>query len=316
MRLRTSAFWKRMLAPGALSVVLLSQSVTSAEPTSDQPDSVQNGKIKLVQQETAPAQPAPAATPNQPAQPSAPSSGGGTRGVPSFTKPTADTATPSASVAAPSIQNDTIGGGQAQTRTGGDAGTLIASSPSVTGVGLQRRNPIITDARIRGFHIGQLPTFLDGGYFFPARQDIDTIASKIDPSNIDNITIVKGPYDVRHGPGFAFIIVDTLETPRYKDGFEIHGSTQMNYKSNGSQIQGRQAIWGGDKDYGFRLGYDIKSGNDYETGAGFKEPSSYRSQNIDFAVGFQLSCDSHIEFHGLRQDLYNVELPGQDSVCG
>ncbi len=214
---------------------------------------------------------------------------------------------------APATQaaSSVIFGGEAQGRASSDLGDLLGKSPSALGVEVQRRNPIITDPRIRGYHVGQLLTTADGAFYVPARQDLDTLVSKIDSNLIRDVIIVKGPYSVRYGPGFSFLDIETLGSPRYRNGFEAHGSSSLQYKSNGDQWRGRQSFWGGDCDWGFRVGYDLAAGHDFRTGDDFRLPSSYNTQNIDFAFGFDLGQDAHFELRVLRQDQHDVEFPGQ-----
>ncbi|HMC64278.1 MAG TPA: TonB-dependent receptor, partial [Gemmataceae bacterium] len=219
-------------------------------------------------------------------------------------------ATPQQQAIASQPSANTVGGGEALTRPSSDVGDLLGKSESSTGVEVQRRSPIVTDPRVRGYHVGQLITQADGAYWFPARQDLDTIVSKIDSSLIQSIVVLKGPYSVRYGPGFSFIDVETLDTPRYDDGWQLHGTTAYGYKTNGQQQHGRQTLWGGTDEWGFRLGWDIGVGNDYESGNDTRMPSSYNSQNWNYAFGYTISPDSRIEFRGIRLDQHDVEFPG------
>jgi outer membrane receptor protein involved in Fe transport len=204
-----------------------------------------------------------------------------------------------------------VSGAEAQTRDTSDVGDLLSRSQSAPGVIVQHRTPIVTDPHVRGYYDGQIYTQFDEGYWFPARQDLDTIVSKIDSRAIRDVTVLKGPFSVRYGPALAFLDVETLDAPRYKNGFEGHGSTSLSYKTNGEQWHGVQRFWGGGADWGFRVGYDLNVGNDYETGADVRMPSSFNSQNFTFDIGLDLSPDSHIEFKGLRLDQHNVEFPGE-----
>src|SRR5262249_21308946 len=130
-------------------------------------------------------------------------------------------------------------------------------------------------------------------------------------TQLENVLAIKGPYAVRYGPGFAFLDVLTLRTGRYKEGWEFHGQTSILYKTNGDQVRGRQTYWGGSTDWGFRIGYDLFTGNDYDSGNGTQIPSSYNSQNLDFSFGYDFSPDSRLELKVIRQDQENVEFPGQ-----
>ncbi|MCI0681412.1 MAG: TonB-dependent receptor [Gemmataceae bacterium] len=187
----------------------------------------------------------------------------------------------------------------------------LRDAPSATGVGSQRRSAVSFDPRVRGYHIGQLVSYANGGFWAPARIDLDTALGKINPDWVQEINVIKGPYSVRYGPGFAFIDVVSLPPERYKNGeFEAYGSTALTYRTNGNGWTGRQYVWGGHCDWGFRLGYNLLAGNDYEMGNGDRLPSSYNSHDADFAVGFDLSDHSALEVKYLRVQQYDVEYPG------
>ncbi len=212
--------------------------------------------------------------------------------------------------AIPDTASDTISGGEAITRGTTDVGDLLGKSLSSLGVAVQRRTPIVTEPRVRGYLLGQIVTASDGTYWFPARPDLDTIVSKLDSTLIDYIVVIKGPYSVRYGPGFSFIDVGTLPTPRYDCYFETHGSTSLGFKTNGAGWHGRQSVWGGNDFWGFRVGWDTLAGNDYFDGNHVRIPSSYNSQNFDFAVGGNLTEDMSVEFKYFRLHQRNVEFPG------
>jgi len=79
-----------------------------------------------------------------------------------------------------------------------ESGELFSGSRSALGVTTQKRNPIISEPRIRGSRIGQLGA--SGSYWLPARIDLDTAVSKLDSKQLESVSIVKGPYAVRYGP--------------------------------------------------------------------------------------------------------------------
>ncbi len=269
------------------------------------------GEIQLVQQ--------PGAKPAQPLQPvdtapstalAAPTSGvslpqglfGPTGGAP------AAEASAGQQAAATTPGANVVSGLESVSRATTDAGDLVGKSQSAVGVVTQRRSPIITDPRIRSYHVGQVITQADGAFWFPARTDLDTIVSKIDSSSIRNMVVIKGPYSARYGPGFSFLDIETEETPRY-ECFEWHGRTYFTYKNNGEQFYGRQSFWGGDEHWGFRVAYGHRTGNDYTAGDEVDIPASYNSRDFDAALGFTLSPDSRLELKLIRLDQTNVEIP-------
>lgn len=209
--------------------------------------------------------------------------------------------------ASPGLLSDHVPGTEAIGAATMDAGSLLGQSPAALGVGLQRRTPVVNDPRIRGSRIGQLAA--SGSYWVPARIDLDTILSKIDSSLVERMDVIKGPYSVRDGPGFLFLDVELLRSPRF-DQPQMHGSTGVNYKSNGEQLYGRQNIWGGGRKWGFRAGYGHSTGNDYASGSGELFPSSYNSREADVAFGFDPAPQENVEINGLRLDQTNLEFPG------
>jgi iron complex outermembrane recepter protein len=268
-------------------------------------------KTLPVAAQTQPAQPA------QPAQPVQP---------PQLTPPTPEAAPPrevgaislesllpsvlgpaAAPAAPPQAQSTGSGAGTSKQ----DTGSFLASSAAATGVEVQQRSQVSYDPRIRGYHVGQLTTIADGAFWTPARIDLDSAVAKINPDDIYNVIVIKGPYSVRYGPGFAFLDIETIPTFRSKSGeFEAHGSTSVGYRTNGEGWTVRDYIWGGGCNWGFRIGYDLLAGNDYREGNGDRIPSSYNSQNVDVALGFDLSSQSHLEVKYLRNMLRDTEYPG------
>ena len=205
--------------------------------------------------------------------------------------------------------SDVISGSEAKIRASTDAGSLLGKSPTALGVGVQKRNPIVTDTRVRGSRVGQL--LASGSYWVPARMDLDTMLSKIDSRIIDEMIVIKGPYSSRHGPGLNFVDVTLLPSPRFANGYESHGRSSLDYKTNGKQWYGRQTALAGSDNWGMRVGYGHRTGNDYSTGDGDLVASSYKSRDVDVALGFDLPEDRHVEFSYLRLDQTDVEYPGQ-----
>src|SRR5262249_14772952 len=191
-----------------------------------------------------------------------------------------------------------------------DVAGLLQRSLASTGVETQQRNEISSDPRIRGLRIGQYTTYADGGYFLPARLDLDTAVSKYDARSVANVIVIKGPYSVRYGPGFAFLDIATYDTPRYQDGFKVEGRTYYNYQTNGQPEAFLQSVQGGEANWGFRITSDFRVGNDYLDGNENRIPSSYNSENVNFALGYTFSEDSRIEFKALRLYQHDIEFPG------
>ena len=199
-------------------------------------------------------------------------------------------------------------GREAFTRTAGKSDDLLDRSSSVLGVSAQKRTPISTDIRVRAERRGQL--LASGSFWFPARADLDTMMNKIDSRIVDHLILIKGPYSSRYGPGFAFVDMALLQSPRYENGYDWNGSTSLIYKSNGEQWFGRQSISGGNENWGYRVSYGHSTGNDYEDGAGVLLPTSFNSRDFYATIGADIDASSRWEFSYIRLDQTDVEFPG------
>jgi outer membrane receptor protein involved in Fe transport len=206
----------------------------------------------------------------------------------------------------------TITGGQAASfYNAPDIGRLLIDSDNSLGIQNQFRSAVITDPRIRGYHVGQITTYGDGGFFVPARLDLDTLVSKFDPTLVRDIQVIKGPYSVRYGPGFSFLDIATFDSPRSQPGtFELHERTLFGYSSNGQGLHALQMFAFGAPDWGVRATYDFRVSNDYKAGDGFDVPSSYNSQTGQIVAGFNLNDCNRIEFKAVRLYQHDVEFPG------
>src|SRR5262249_34232224 len=86
--------------------------------------------------------------------------------------------------------------------------------------------------------------------------------------------------------------------------------TSMGYQTNGEQFDALQGVFVGDSNWGFRATYEFLTGNDYRAGNGQDIAASYNSNNVNWALGFDLSPNSSLEFKGLRIHQQGVEFPG------
>ena len=192
-----------------------------------------------------------------------------------------------------------------------DLGSALAGSNSVQSTKVQRRSPISFDPNIRGFKAGQVYAQAGGVYWTPARRDLDTMLSKIDPGMIQDAVVIPGPYGLRYGPGFAFIHVVREPTPRYACGSEVHFETNGMVRTNGGQLYGRETVYGGGSDWGFRMSYGHRRGNDYDSGNGLPIPSSYESRDVWGELSYDINPHQHVDFSYQRLDQTDTEYPGQ-----
>ena len=190
-----------------------------------------------------------------------------------------------------------------------DVASALTQTNNVQNVEVQHRSPVSTDPYVRGYRGGQVYTQADGVYWTPARRDLDSMLSKIDPDMMQDVSVIPGPYGLRYGPGLAFIDVTRESTPRYECGFESHFDTAGSVRSNGGQIYGRETVTGGDKDWGFIGSYGERSGSDYTSGDGTKIPSSYHNQDAWGELSYDINRYRRIDIAYQRLDQSNTEIP-------
>jgi outer membrane receptor protein involved in Fe transport len=210
-----------------------------------------------------------------------------------------------------SVPGGAATGGEAVAQGSTDLGQLLSQSPNVDSVDVQRRSPVALDPNIRGYKQGQIYTQAEGVYWLPARQDLDTMLTKIDPTMIDNVVVLSGPYGVQYGPGLSFIAIETADTPRYECCPEHHARILSNIRTNGGQLYGRATAYGGDADQGYRISFADKKGSDYLSGNDIQIPSSYDANDVWAQYGYSLTPDMRVELGYLRYEQIDTEYPGQ-----
>lgn len=200
-------------------------------------------------------------------------------------------------------------GGQGQTMAATDSGSVLSQSNSVQNVAVQHRNPVSQDPYVRGYKGGQIYTQANGVYWTPARRDLDTMLSKIDPGMMQDLVVVPGPYGLRYGPGLAFIDVVRTPTPRCEDGFQSNFDTTGNVRSNGGQLYGRETVSGGSSDWGYRMSYGDRGGSDYSAGDGTKIPSSFHNRDVWGELSYDINPHQRLDIAYQRLDQTDTEYP-------
>jgi outer membrane receptor protein involved in Fe transport len=187
-----------------------------------------------------------------------------------------------------------------------ETGSILRDAGPSNSVSVQRRNTVAYDPHVRGFRYGQVLNRV-GGVWTPVRQDLDSPISKLDPSLIEDIAVIPGPYTSQYGPAFAFIDVVTAATPRYENGYESHIRLGETYHENRGRQHGRTTVFGGGADWGFIGHYGSRTGSDYRSGNNTLIPSSYNNQSFLGQLGFDLSPSSKLEVRYDRLDQNDTE---------
>jgi outer membrane receptor protein involved in Fe transport len=187
----------------------------------------------------------------------------------------------------------------------------MARSSTMGGVEVQRRSPVVMDPNIRGFKNNQIYAQANGAYWVPARRDLDTMLSKIDPGMISFVNVTPGPYSVQYGPGLAFIDVEREPIPRHENGYQTQYELDSAIRTNGGQMYGRATAAGGGSDWGFRTSYGERDGSSYRAGDNNLIPSSYHNRDVLGELSYDINRYQHVDFSYVRLDQTDTLYPCQ-----
>ena len=186
---------------------------------------------------------------------------------------------------------------------------LGESLRTVTGINLQRRGGLGLDPNVRGLTGTQVATFVDGMRSLgggPAR--MDTPLAHIDPSSVQRMDVVRGPYALTQGPTLSSIRVD--RQPPIPDE-ALTGRLRTGYTGNRDafNIDGRALGRSGPVFYDVGVGY--RTGGDYTSGGGITVPGEFESADVKSRVGVDLSDASRLTGQFSFQDQGNTAYPGR-----
>lgn len=189
-----------------------------------------------------------------------------------------------------------------------DSGELLRS---VEGVDAVRRGPVGLDPVVRGLRETEVGTYLDGTRIFPAGPArMDSPLSHIDPSMIEDIQVVKGPYALNWGAGNMSAIrvqtqpLHTLNTP-------FGGQFMSGYDSNFNTLEEAASIYGRSGKVGYLLSGAWRSGNDYSSGDGTDIPGDYLSRELRGKASYATSSNSHFTLSLGYQNQEEIDYPGR-----
>lgn len=167
-----------------------------------------------------------------------------------------------------------------------DAGEILKTIPNVSGV---KRGGTSIDPVIRGFKYNQINTFIDGGIKIeggcPNR--MDPALSHLEPDDISEIEIIKGPHSLRYGPSFGGIIkVKTRNQKPYKD-WELHAIAKRGYESNWDGHSEYANINGGNNFIFFNLSGSRKDYDNYIAGNDLLFKTAFKKYGYSAELGIQ-----------------------------
>ncbi|WP_299336271.1 TonB-dependent receptor [uncultured Psychroserpens sp.] len=184
---------------------------------------------------------------------------------------------------------------------------------SINGFSSIKRGNYAIDPSFRASQYEQLNIQYDGGtkvmHACPNR--MDPITTHIIPEEIAKIEIIKGPYTVRYGATFGGIINMVTQKPDYED-YGLHGKVSAGYESNGNSIVNLAQLQYIKEKFDIVTNAGYRDFGNYEDGNGIEIPSSFRSTDYGFKIGYNFSDVQRLQVHwrqSFGRDVLHAALP-------
>lgn len=180
-----------------------------------------------------------------------------------------------------------------------DGADLLKNIP---GFAVTRKGGTDGDPLFRGMAASRLNILMDGeSVLGGCGNRMDPPTAYIFPEAYDNVTILKGPQSVKHGPGSSAGVVNfERATPEFYDQ-PIHGYVSALAGSFGRNDQVGQIQAGGQKGYVELKGMRSES-RDYKDGNGTKIHSNYNRWSSNAALGWTPNADTKLELTAALAD--------------
>lgn len=192
-----------------------------------------------------------------------------------------------------------------------DSGQLLRN---LAGVDAVRRGPLGLDPVVRGLRETEVGTYLDGARLFPAGPArMDSPLTHLDPSSVESIEVVTGPYALTWGAGnLSAIRVVSADLPRRGDE-TLHGSFATGYDTNIEASEVAGALAGRRGPISIWTHGVWRNGSDYEPGGLVlgTVPGDFRSSAGRGKIGVDVGDNSLLTFSGGYQDQGPVDYPGR-----
>ncbi|EDY83406.1 TonB-dependent copper receptor [Verrucomicrobiia bacterium DG1235] len=172
----------------------------------------------------------------------------------------------------------------------------------IAGFSVIRKGGTDGDPTFRGMAGSRLPVLLDGTCTLGGcGQRMDPPTAYVFPSSFDQVTVLKGPQSVQHGPGAsAGVVLFERSAPRFT---ATDSSLKLfsNIGSFGRRDLSVEALTGNANAYA-RFQGSTSQADDFEDGDGNVSNSSYERWNAQLALGYTPSETSGLEFTYSQSD--------------
>lgn len=190
-----------------------------------------------------------------------------------------------------------------------DSGELMRDLP---GVNAARRGPVGLDPAVRGLRETEVGTYLDGTRIFPGgAARMDSPLSHLDPSAIQSIEVVKGPYALTWGAGNLSAVRVETRKPWNASRGPLNGRLQSGYDSNLGAFESAVDLFGQQGNVSYQLQGAWREGNDYVTGTDEEVPADFLSREMRGKLSYRSGPGSRFVLSAGYQDQDDIDYPGR-----
>ncbi len=167
-----------------------------------------------------------------------------------------------------------------------DIGEILRGSNNINGI---RKGGSAVDPVVRGFKFSQLNIQIDNGLKIeggcPNRMDPAT--AQVDPYEVKEIEVFKGPYALRYGTSFGGVInIKTRGLPE-NEKFKINIKAIQGFESSWNGNKSLLSVNGGSRNVFFNFSGGQKKYGNYKDGNGVEVKSKFEKQNFGGYFGFR-----------------------------
>ncbi|RLD57882.1 MAG: hypothetical protein DRJ05_09000 [Bacteroidetes bacterium] len=176
-----------------------------------------------------------------------------------------------------------------------DIGEILRGSNNISGI---RKGGAAVDPVVRGFKFSQLNVQIDNGLKIeggcPNRMDPAT--AQVDPSEVKEIEVFKGPYALRYGTSFGGVINIRTRVLPENEKFKMNIKAMQGFESNWNGNKSLLNVNGGTRNVFFNLSGGQKKYGNYKDGNGEEVKSKFEKQNFGGYFGFRPTKNQSIVF--------------------
>jgi hemoglobin/transferrin/lactoferrin receptor protein len=196
---------------------------------------------------------------------------------------------------------------------------IQAALEEVPGIQFARSGGLGGQIVVRGFNSNHSRSILTvDGDRYRGRSTLEF--NMFDPDSIERIEIIRGPASALYGADAMNGVINIVSRRAKIDPdqpFTLAPHLRaLEYASINDMWGGRVELAGGGQGFDVLIGAHSRAANDYDTPIGIARNSEYKSNGLDFNIGFRPNHDSRWELSGRYQDVTTGRAGGLGAAPG